>query len=274
MYLLLLLLLVVASCHLAASDIFEQCNAANNNNFVESNKSCTHFVFCSGEDSFEGECPEEYDYFNAQLGMCEPMQDVDCRTGLPLQMPEAAGSITVTELPAVTVTVTVVTDMVTDVVTASSLATSSATAAPTTAASVGEHQVITLVASACPATDNYNQIVLMGHDKSCTEYFICYHGKPLAMTCASMLHFNVKTGKCDKAEIVNCLRSTISVREQCKSHTVDIYPHPDNCNYFYYCRNGYLMLQQCPFFYGWDYEKRSCVAIAHAKCYGRTRLFK
>lgn len=63
--------------------------------------------------------------------------------------------------------------------------------------------------------------------------------------------------------------STISAREQCKRETVDIYPHPDNCNYYYYCQNGFLLLQQCPFFYGWDYVKRSCVAINQAKCYGR-----
>ncbi|EDW18218.1 uncharacterized protein LOC6582029 [Drosophila mojavensis] len=266
-----LLLFLLAALGLAAADVFEECDESNRNNFIASNKSCTHFIYCSGEDSFEGECPEENDYFNAHLAMCEPMEEVDCRTGLPLQTNEVQ-QITVTELPVVTVTVTQTVTTASTALDVSSETVTAAAPAATAPSSASSQQVVTLVASECPPTDNTHQIVLLAHDKSCTEYFICYHGKPLPMTCATMLHFNVHTAKCDKAEVVNCMRSTISVREQCKQHTVDIYPHPDNCNYFYYCRNGFLMLQQCPFFYGWDYEKRSCVAIAQAKCFGRQSL--
>jgi len=65
---------------------------------------------------------------------------------------------------------------------------------------------------------------------------------------------------------------TYNPREQCKRHVIDVYPHSDNCNYFYQCRSGYLMVQQCPFFYGWDYEKRSCVALGQAKCYNKLQM--
>jgi len=51
----------------------------------------------------------------------------------------------------------------------------------------------------------------------------------------------------------------------------EFFPHPDNCNYFYYCIKGFLTLQQCPFYYGWDIERRSCVQIGVAKCYGNSR---
>lgn len=202
----LLLLAAVALPRLASADIFEECNDSNNNNFIASNKSCTHFIYCSGEDSFEGECPEENDYFNGQLAMCEPMLDVDCRTGLPLQTNEVL-QIAVTELPVTDVTVT---QTVTAASTASQVSTETVTDAalqPTTAISVNSQKVVTLLASECPAADNTHQIVLLAHDKSCTEYFICYHGKPLPMTCAAMLHFNVATAKCDKAEVVNCMVS-------------------------------------------------------------------
>lgn len=193
----LFLLLLLAALGLPAADVFEECDESKHNSFIASNKSCTHFIYCSGEDSFEGECPEENDYFNEHLAMCEPMQNVDCRTGLPLQTNEVQ-QIAVTELPVTTVTPTVTTAS-----TALDLSSETVTAA----SSASSQKVITVLASECPPADNTHQIVLLAHDKSCTEYFICYHGKPLPMTCAAMLHFNVHTAKCDKAEVVNCMVS-------------------------------------------------------------------
>lgn len=201
-----LFLFLLAALGLAAADVFEECDESNRNNFIASNKSCTHFIYCSGEDSFEGECPEENDYFNAHLAMCEPMEEVDCRTGLPLQANEVQ-QITVTELPVATVTVTQTVTTASTALDVSSETVTAAAPAATAPSSASSQQVVTLVASECPPTDNTHQIVLLAHDKSCTEYFICYHGKPLPMTCATMLHFNVHTAKCDKAEVVNCMVS-------------------------------------------------------------------
>ncbi|KAH8307128.1 hypothetical protein KR044_005628 [Drosophila immigrans] len=244
------LLLLVCFYSRSLADVYEQCNDDNDQQFIVSNTSCAHFILCNGEDSHEGQCPEG-DRFNGEEQMCELMEDFDCRIGQSLDL---NNSIITETSPASTSTSTVAP------VTSPS---------PAPSISSSNSQVVTTVASICPRADNPNQIVLMAHDQSCSDYFICYGGQPIAMHCAPSLHFNVKTGKCDKAEIVKCLRSSIAVRDQCKKHTVDVYPHPDNCNYFYYCRNGFLLLQQCPFFYGWDYEKRSCVAIRQAKCYGR-----
>ncbi|KAM8708360.1 hypothetical protein ACLKA7_015349 [Drosophila subpalustris] len=255
------------------ADVFEECNADNDQQFIVSNRSCTHFILCNGEDSHEGECPEG-DRFNAVEQMCELMEDIDCRTGQPIngQTENSVATEVQENVTAAPVNISTIAE------TSTSTAAHVPSPSPESNSSVisspisTSNQVVTTVASICPRNDNPNQIVLLAHDQSCTDYFICYGGQPVAMYCAPTLQFNVRTGKCDKAEIVKCLRSSIAVREQCKKHTVDIYPHPDNCNYFYYCRNGYLMLQQCPFFYGWDYDKRSCVAIKQAKCYGRTRL--
>ncbi|KAH8371698.1 hypothetical protein KR093_008560, partial [Drosophila rubida] len=58
---------------------------------------------------------------------------------------------------------------------------------------------------------------------------------------------------------------------QCLPHMTDFFPHPDKCSYFYYCIKGFLTLQQCPFFYGWDIERRSCVHLNAAKCYASSR---
>ncbi|KAH8404491.1 hypothetical protein KR222_006621 [Zaprionus bogoriensis] len=266
MLLLLPLLLLVGP---ALGDVFEECNAANDQQFVLSPKGCTYFILCNGEDSHEGECPEG-DRFNAGEQMCELMEDIDCRTGLPIAG-DAADAGMAEQLSTATAAPVEVEESTSSAANTDQPSSSVASVASTTSPPLAVSPITSIVATYCPATDSPNQIVLIAHDKSCTEYFICYRGQPIAMSCAASLHFNVRTGKCDRAEIVKCMTSTISVREQCKRDTVDIYPHPDNCNYYYYCRSGYLMLQQCPFFYGWDYDKRSCVAISQAKCYGRSQ---
>ncbi|KAH8307133.1 hypothetical protein KR044_005625, partial [Drosophila immigrans] len=58
---------------------------------------------------------------------------------------------------------------------------------------------------------------------------------------------------------------------KCLPHMTDFFPHPDKCSYFYYCIKGFLTLQQCPFFYGWDIERRSCVHLNAAKCFATSR---
>ncbi|KAH8371699.1 hypothetical protein KR093_008561, partial [Drosophila rubida] len=258
-------LLLLCLCARSLADVYEACNDQNDQQFIVSNTSCAHFILCNGEDSHEGQCPDG-DRFNADEQMCELMEDIDCRTGQSIDANNIVPGEATTTAPTTTTTSSITTPTST-----TSTSASPASVVSSSASATG-NQVVTTVASICPRADNPHQLVLLAHDQSCSDYFICYGGQPIAMHCAPTLHFNVLTGKCDKAEIVKCLRSSIAVRDQCKKHTVDIYPHPDNCNYFYYCRNGFLLLQQCPFFYGWDYVKRSCVAIRQAKCFGRTRI--
>lgn len=57
---------------------------------------------------------------------------------------------------------------------------------------------------------------------------------------------------------------------KCLPHVNNFFPHPHNCNYFIYCIKGYETIQQCPFYYGWDIERRTCVHMKQAKCYANT----
>ncbi|XP_036327544.1 peritrophin-1-like [Rhagoletis pomonella] len=102
--------------------------------------------------------------------------------------------------------------------------------------------------------------------QSCTDYFLCYHGHPIEMRCTDNLHFNIYTAKCDFPENVQCMLDRPNANK-CLPHVTDFFPHSQNCNYFYYCIRGFLTLQQCPFYYGWDIERRACVLIKQAKCF-------
>lgn len=197
------LLLVLLGC--GRADVFEECNEENDQQFLFSPKGCTYFILCNGEDSHEGECPDG-DRFNPDEQMCELMEDIDCRTGQPIGTNNAEDNLVIEEETTdqtddelendTTAGETASTAQSTSLI---SVATSTSTPAASTAP--------TIVASSCPSIDNPNQIVLIAHDKSCTEYYICYRGQPISMSCAAMLHFNVKTGKCDRAEIVKCMVS-------------------------------------------------------------------
>ncbi|KAH8380492.1 hypothetical protein KR009_011100 [Drosophila setifemur] len=274
-------LLFLGQC---TSDVFEECNGVDGLNFVDSPKSCAHFIYCDGDDSYDGEC-EDGEYFSSELQLCEPMGDIDCRTGLAMPdstpAPESASSSSMENSseaaevgnstanftnPNTTLgpTSVVVTTRPSVIETGTTNSNSNSTGGPSS--------IEVIVTTHCPQLDNQSRIVLKPNLNSCSDYYICYRGESLPMNCAASLHFNSRTGKCDHPENVRCLAMTSNPREQCKRHTIDVYPHADNCNYFYQCRMGFLIVQQCPFFYGWDYEKRACVALAHAKCFNRIQM--
>ncbi|XP_017034158.2 probable chitinase 10 [Drosophila kikkawai] len=256
---------------LCLADVFEECNDGINLSFITSPKSCAHYIFCNGDESYDGEC-EDGEYFSSDMEMCEPMGDIDCRTGQAIkenstevnsEAPEASGDSSST---AAVVNSTLAPTSAIVTVRPSSNETG------TTPATVISPSIDVIVANMCPQLDNQTRIVLLPNQNSCSDYYICYRGESLPMSCAASLHFNSRSGKCDHPENVKCMTMTSNPREQCKRHTIDVYPHSDNCNYFYQCRLGYLIVQQCPFFYGWDYEKRSCVALSQAKCYNKVQM--
>ncbi|XP_017053088.1 uncharacterized protein LOC108096211 [Drosophila ficusphila] len=267
-------LLLTLFLGMSLADLFEECNDGNNLAFVTSPKSCAHYIFCNGDDSYDGEC-EEGEYFSPDMEMCEPMGDIDCRTGLAVQTEDNANNAVEinSEVSDVAEPTTISTDVITTVapsviVTVRPSVNQGGTSISSTI-SPGTEVVVT---NMCPQLDNQTRIALLPNQNSCSDYYICYRGQALPMSCAASLHFNSRTGKCDHPENVMCLAMASNPREQCKRHVIDVYPHSDNCNYFYQCRSGYLMVQQCPFFYGWDYVKRTCVALSQARCYNKIQM--
>ncbi|KAI8037950.1 hypothetical protein M5D96_009451 [Drosophila gunungcola] len=250
------------------ADVFDECNEGNSLSFVTSPKSCAHYIFCNGDESYDGECAEG-EYFSADMEMCEPMGDIDCRTGSAVEVDSSTliNSDVETTAPVPTDVITTLAPSV--VITLRPSVVNQNGTSNATTISPGIEVIVT---NMCPQLDNQSRIALVPNQNSCTDYYICYRGEPLPMSCAASLHFNSRTGKCDHPENVRCLALTSNPREQCKRHVIDVYPHSGNCNYFYQCRSGYLMVQQCPFFYGWDYEKRSCVALSQAKCYNKIQM--
>ncbi|BFF96443.1 uncharacterized protein DMAD_05089 [Drosophila madeirensis] len=52
--------------------------------------------------------------------------------------------------------------------------------------------------------------------------------------------------------------SPLNVREQCRQGVTKRFSYPQNCNYFYYCVDGFLLVEQCPFGYAFDASSGAC----------------
>ncbi|XP_067644552.1 peritrophin-44 [Eurosta solidaginis] len=273
---LLALKFVISVC----GDIYEECNGKPSHAFITSNTSCSHYIYCSDNESYEGQCPDG-DYFNELLQTCDPKELVDCKlknstgidTNSPFNMQTPTMSPTMSSLLPITSEITTM-DFNTataynSLIESTTMASMNTYAPSTTTAPLTNNETSIIVSSGCPVTDNPSQMIFVPNPKSCSNYFICYHGDKLTIHCSSSLHFNVKTGKCDYPENVRCQADFTNPKQQCQSHIIDLFPHATNCNYFYSCRNGYLLLQQCPFGFGWDFEKRACTLMQQAICYNK-----
>ncbi|XP_018793170.1 PREDICTED: peritrophin-48-like [Bactrocera latifrons] len=265
------------------NDTYEACENKPNYAFITSNTSCRHYIYCAGDESYEGECADG-DYFNELLQTCDPEQLVTCQlyntsSPNPSSMQTAPTQAAMNTTASSTFSSTVIASSTSAPIQITTSQTNSDNTSTTSALSesiatsvappVTEGAIAIIISTECPLTDNPNQMIFVPHPKTCSDYFICFRGQQMAMHCSSMLHFNSNTGKCDYAENVRCQTVFSNPREQCQLHTTDLYPHETNCNYFYSCRNGYLLLQQCPFKYGWDFERRACTALQQASCYNR-----
>ncbi|XP_043071310.1 peritrophin-1 isoform X2 [Drosophila grimshawi] len=224
-------------CH---GDIFEECEDVESESFVSSWQSCQSYVYCDGDESMLGEC-DEGQYFDPETSSCDDAANVKCFL-------DEVDEPSVEEEPEPEPTPPVMEQ-------------------PTDVEIVNTAPV---VKPNCPNSDDPSQVIFMANNASCADYYLCYHGHAIEMHCTNQLHFNGLTGQCDYPENVHCPLDEPSAHK-CLPHITDFFPHPDKCSYFYYCIKGFLTLQQCPFYYGWDIERRSCVQLNVAKCYGNSR---
>ncbi|XP_068154964.1 probable chitinase 10 [Drosophila tropicalis] len=233
------------------AEIFDECADEEDGTYVQSWESCQSYVYCMGEDSGRGDC-DDGEYFDADSGSCDARENVRCFLDEvdepPIEEPDDEEQVEEEEEQPEPTPPTVTEPN----------------------AEVDFLNIAPVVKPTCPITDDPSQVILMPSNDSCTDYYLCYHGHAMEMHCTDQLHFNSFTGQCDYPEKAHCLLERPSAHK-CLPTMTDFFPHPDNCNYFYYCIKGFLTLQQCPFYYGWDVQRRSCVQINVAECYGNSR---
>ncbi|XP_067643682.1 probable chitinase 10 [Eurosta solidaginis] len=246
---------LIVTFHSSCAITYKECENAPEDTFVNSLESCQMYIYCDGDDSYSGEC-DEGQYFDGES--CDDAENVYCAlddTDEPEpERPDQA--VTVVPPTVIIPTMPALIENTTNIVDSTS---------------TSDPLIITpVVRDHCPDIDDAQQIVLMPNKQTCTDYYLCYHGHAIEMRCTDNLHFNIQNGKCDFPEHAQCLIDRPNANK-CLPHVTDFFPHPANCNYFYYCIRGFLTVQQCPFYYGWDIERRSCVQMGQAKCFGGSK---
>lgn len=233
-----LVILSLLLCDISKADFLEEC-VGRDNMYIASEESCSHYIFCFGDDSFGGSCDDDTPYFSEEDQTCDSNPDVckfpdedipikpeepirpqepiqpeePLRPEEPIRLEEPINP----ENPKPSAAPSSIGPPIfsTAVTQSSSMPTASlpiSTIAPTTSqkptsvrpSNVPSTTVASNVASTCPLNDDPSKIIFLQHTKSCSEYYMCYHGEPLPMHCSHMLHFDVKTQKCDYPENVKC----------------------------------------------------------------------
>ncbi|XP_017053068.1 uncharacterized protein LOC108096195 [Drosophila ficusphila] len=97
----------------------------------------------------------------------------------------------------------------------------------------------------CSAADS----LFCTDNRTCSANFTCGDINPVANTTDSPV---VTT------PIVVTTVSPSDVRRQCRQGVTKRFSYPQNCNYFYYCVDGFLLVEQCPIGYAFDPETGAC----------------
>lgn len=178
---------------------YEEClDVTETDTFVASQRSCAKYIFCDGENSFEGECLGG-NYFNELEGICDDPTNVEC----DIVESESVSSIY---------------DGHSDNKSHVSISNGKGT---TIAPDVGNNE-IKLSNNAieekiesnnivkneqspkCPDVNGMQNIRYIAHSNSCSSFFTCYNGMAIPMLCPRNLYFNGDTQTCEQQMPWSC----------------------------------------------------------------------
>lgn len=120
------------------------------------------------------------------------------------------------------------------------------------------------------------RIEYVSSSTSCRQYYICYYGQAILQECSANLHWNAQTRKCDFPATAGCkignnnpgqfLGNNPGNLINCPIFGEHVFPHMQRCNFFVYCVKGHAILQQCPFYYEFDVDTKTCRQRKIARC--------
>ncbi|XP_023296343.2 probable chitinase 10 [Lucilia cuprina] len=237
---------------------YEECRGITEpDTVVASKKSCAKYIFCDGENSYEGECLAG-NYFNELEGNCDDPENVKC----DIEPNDDVKSIYDEDFNL------------------------KEHETETTAENGDDNENITEIDEIdseeikeninsemqqqnipkCPQLNGFHNIKHIANHESCVAFYTCYNGIAIPMLCPGKMYFNEESSKCEPQMPESC-KSRFSVRLNCHKGVYDFVPHPYRCEYYFYCLNGFLMIMRCPYDFTWHYERGTCVHKSKSKCY-------
>ncbi|KAM7361078.1 uncharacterized protein ACRADG_009675 [Cochliomyia hominivorax] len=246
---------------------YEECRGVNKpNTAVASKKSCSKYIICNGDESYEGECLAG-NYFNEKEGNCDEPENVPCNiepnddiksiydvdynpnvSQIESTDNNGGGEDGADENSAESITDSEIEDM---------------NGNGYNMVSVPLQQQPSLK---CSQLSGSQKIKNIANPESCVTFYTCYNGLAIPMLCSGKMYFNERSGKCE-TEMPQSCKLRLSLHFNCHKGIYDFIPHPHRCEYYFYCSNGYLMILRCPPDFTWNYEQRTCVHKSKSKCY-------
>lgn len=183
---------------------YEECEGIQKPDVVvASKKSCAKYIFCDGENSYEGECLAG-NYFNEKLEICDDPENVDCN----IQPSDDVKSIyddDYTQAPLVDNT---------KVDNESEIENEEENG-------INIEEIIPTHMPKCPQQMGFYNIKHIANPESCVAFYTCYNGMAIAMLCPAKMYFNEVTGKCQTQMPSSCkVSSTRSSIPQKVFHSI------------------------------------------------------
>ncbi|XP_017134901.1 uncharacterized protein LOC108151041 [Drosophila miranda] len=113
---------------------------------------------------------------------------------------------------------------------------------------------------------SYAYINCSGQDSTfCVDNITCnvafYCNEPIISgnsTVAPLNSTSTSTSTSTSRSPILSTASPLDVREQCHQGVTKRFSYPQNCNYFYYCVDGFLLVEQCPIGYAFNATTGAC----------------
>lgn len=220
-----LFLVTVLLSSLINAEEFLECENEPLGIFIAVPSNCTKAIYCNGADSTIVECDSNNPYFSSDDEMCynnasvcgsRPFSEENLASTIPTVATTSAVTTTlrITSAPALgpstftapAITVTSATAPIAATPTTTAPINLPSTAAPITSATIptSSSSIDPFVSLKCPAVDDPSRPLFLPHPKSCSQYYLCYHGVATLMQCPNKLLFDVSQQSCNTAEKVNC----------------------------------------------------------------------
>lgn len=98
----------------------------------------------------------------------------------------------------------------------------------------------------------------------CEAFYRCVNGHFILLFCPMGMHFNQNTRQCDSPEVAGCQSMELASEEKCSNG--ESQSHPNDCEAFYRCMNGELLLLYCPVGMHFNGSTRRCGLPQSAGC--------
>uniref|UniRef100_A0A1I8PQB5 Chitin-binding type-2 domain-containing protein n=1 Tax=Stomoxys calcitrans TaxID=35570 RepID=A0A1I8PQB5_STOCA len=177
--------------------------------FVSSKRSCSKYIYCNGESSFEGECLGG-NFFNEAQGICDDPENVQC------DIVEGDGVVSIFDE---TFQKSEGDKNVESLEGDSIEGDDTGFGGTVEVSSELEENIIHL--SNAPKCDKANRgIRHIPHQDSCAAFFTCYNGIAIPMLCPKNSYFNPETEICDH-KMPNKCKLPYSIRLNCRKGVYD-----------------------------------------------------